>query len=140
VAGGCCEVDGGDGVYDARRGKVGGALGSCDHGGHDAREGAARGGREHAVSSSSSQYGRGRVVIIATAMVPPRASEHVTGVEERVAMLDAGVGVQGWAEATARVRALARPGRCLGALTACLARSGRGLGVRVVANALQVLS
>jgi hypothetical protein len=50
-------------------------------------------------------------------------------------MLDAGVGVQGWAEATARVRALARPWLCQCVLWHGTGRPGRGLGASGLANA-----
>jgi hypothetical protein len=44
-------------------------------------------------SFECSQYGRGRSLIMATATVPPQASDRVYGVEEMVAKLDAEVGV-----------------------------------------------
>jgi hypothetical protein len=53
-------------------------------------------------SLSSSQYGCGRGWIMATAIGPPQASEHVHGLAGVVRALDAEVGLQGRTEATAR--------------------------------------
>ncbi|KAK1648708.1 hypothetical protein QYE76_066513 [Lolium multiflorum] len=65
---------------------------------------------------------------MATATGPPRTRERVYGVEEMMAKLYAEVGLQGWAEATAHARVLARPGRCPCALwraTTGMGASGR---------------
>jgi hypothetical protein len=113
------------GVSGARRGNLGGASCRRRLGGASARDGTSNDGLWRASDGGVLAVPWRKVLMMATVMVPPQAIEHVYGIEEMVATLDAGVGLQGRTRATAHARALARPGRCLGALTACLARSGR---------------
>ena len=82
---------------------------------------------------ASSQYGNGRVSMMATVMDPPQAIEQVYGVEEMLATRDAEVGMQGGGRGRRVALALWRA-RCT--LTACLARPGMVLGVLGLANAV----
>jgi hypothetical protein len=55
-------------------------------------------------------------------------------------VLDAVLGFAGEDEGDGSHGALARPGRCLGALTACLARRGEVLGARVLATSVRLFA